>query len=169
MLLLLFLFWIVLSGKITLEIAVFGVILTLVVWLFSCRAIGWSLRSELVFYRLIPHAVSYAAVLIFEIIKSAVSVLPYVFGRAPDGVTAEFDSPLSTPAANAALANSITLTPGTITVCVKDGHFTVHCLSPAFAEGLDTSVFVRRLKKMETAAGSVGKSKKNKKEGGRKK
>lgn len=149
-LLLLFLFWLILSGKLTVEIAVFGLLVSLVVWLFMCRFLGWDVRRELRFYRISPHIAAYVLVLIYEIIKANIAVLPYVFGvRKPDGRTVEFESPLSGAAANAVLANSITLTPGTITVSVDGGRFTVHCLAPAFAEGIERSVFVRRLLKME--------------------
>lgn len=144
----------ILSGKITLEIAVFGLLASAAVWFFLCRALGWDLRRELRFYRLIPNMAAYAAVLVFEIIKSNLAVVPYALGiKVPDGVTVEFDSPLRGGTANAVLANSITLTPGTITVAVHDGHFTVHCLAPAFADGIDSSVFVRRLMKMEKILG----------------
>ncbi len=160
----LFLFWLILSGKLTAEIALFGLAVTLLAWLFLCRVLGWSARRELLFYRLAPHAAAYAAVLLWEILKSSLAVLPYAFGRRPNGVVAEFDSRLKTPAANAALAGSITLTPGTVTISVKDGHFTVHCLSPDFADGLGTSAFVRRLAKMEAVAAGI-----NKKEIGRRK
>jgi multicomponent Na+:H+ antiporter subunit E len=47
------------------------------------------------------------------------------------------------------LANSITLTPGTITVSLTDDHLLVHCLDKSLAEGMDDSVFVRLLQKME--------------------
>ena len=139
-----------LSGRLKLEIMLFGLPIAFAVWMFAARFLGWSLRRELLFYRLVPHMIAYVIVLLFEIIKANISVLPYVFGRAPKGVTVEFDSPLSGNTANAVLANSITLTPGTITVDARGGHFTVNCLAPAFAEGLETSVFVRRLSKMES-------------------
>ena len=99
---------------------------------------------------LIPRAVLYILTLIVEIIKANISVLPYAVGRRkPDGVTVEFDSPLSGKTANAVLANSITLTPGTITVSVEGNHFKVHCIAPGFDVGLETSVFIRQLEKME--------------------
>ena len=47
------------------------------------------------------------------------------------------------------LANSITLTPGTITVSLEDNRFCVHCLDRELAEGMENSVFVELLKKME--------------------
>jgi len=48
-----------------------------------------------------------------------------------------------------ALANSITLTPGTITVDLHDNHFLVHALDAAMVDGLDDGVFVQQLMKME--------------------
>ena len=47
------------------------------------------------------------------------------------------------------LANSITLTPGTITVSLEGNDFYVHCLDKEFAEGIDSSAFVELLQKME--------------------
>ena len=47
------------------------------------------------------------------------------------------------------LANSITLTPGTITVALEDNEYTVHCLDRRFGEGLADSSFVRLLHKIE--------------------
>ena len=129
-------------------------------WLFLCRALDWSASHELVFYMLIPRIVLYILTLIIEMIKANIAVLPYAVGRRkPDGVTAEFDSPLSGKTANAVLANSITLTPGTITVSVEGNHFTVHCLAPGFDIGLETSVFIRQLEKMEKLTAKVKKSK----------
>ena len=48
-----------------------------------------------------------------------------------------------------ALANSITLTPGTITVSLKDDTYEVHCLDKGLSEGIEDSCFVKLLKEME--------------------
>jgi len=47
------------------------------------------------------------------------------------------------------LANSITLTPGTITIEVKGDEFTVHCLSEKNIEGIINSKFEKILLKIE--------------------
>ena len=47
------------------------------------------------------------------------------------------------------LANSITLTPGTITVSVEGDRFCVHYLDKELADGVEDSVFVELLKEME--------------------
>ena len=47
------------------------------------------------------------------------------------------------------LANSITLTPGTISVNVKGDVFTVHCLSTAFLDVSENSPFITYIKRLE--------------------
>jgi multicomponent Na+:H+ antiporter subunit E len=47
-----------------------------------------------------------------------------------------FDTTLSGDVSRTVLANSMTLTPGTVTVDVIDGRFIVHSLCPKFSEGL---------------------------------
>ena len=56
---------------------------------------------------------------------------------------------LKTEAARVILANSITLTPGTITVSLTEDVLLVHCLDKSLAAGMEDSVFVRLLKKLE--------------------
>ena len=64
-------------------------------------------------------------------------------------VIVRFKTDLKTKTARVLLANSITLTPGTITVALQDNEYTVHCLDRRFSEGLSDSVFVRLLHKIE--------------------
>ena len=46
-------------------------------------------------------------------------------------------------------ANTITLTPGTVTVDVQDGHFLVHALSDAAADAEGAQALDRKISKME--------------------
>lgn len=64
-------------------------------------------------------------------------------------VLTEFDSDLKESNLNVLLANSITLTPGTITVDYEKNHFLVLAIDTSFTEGLEDSVFVSELKKMD--------------------
>jgi multicomponent Na+:H+ antiporter subunit E len=50
-------------------------------------------------------------------------------------------------------ANSITLTPGTVTIGVEDDVFTVHSLTPGSYEGLETGDMDRRVSEMELGKG----------------
>ena len=56
---------------------------------------------------------------------------------------------LKTEMARVMLANSITLTPGTITVSLTDQELLVHCLDKSLAEGMEDSEFVKLLEKLE--------------------
>lgn len=46
-------------------------------------------------------------------------------------------------------ANSITLTPGTVTIALDDNEMTIHALTPAAAEGLATGEMDRRVARVE--------------------
>lgn len=150
MFLVLFCVWLLLNGKVTLEISLFGIAVCLIVYLAACRFTGFSLKKDWMFCRKAPFAVAYAFVLLWEIFKANLAVVKVILsGRKPDPVIVEFSLPLKTEFSKVLLANSITLTPGTITVSVEGDVFRVHALCSEFAEGLETSVFVRLISRME--------------------
>ena len=62
----------------------------------------------------------------------------------------EFDD---NPEGKAMLANSITLTPGTITVDTRDDRFLVHCLDKDFGDGLENSAMEKRILNVEKGGG----------------
>ena len=64
-------------------------------------------------------------------------------------VIVRFRVDLETELARVILANSITLTPGTITVLLEGNEYTVHCLDKCLAEGMEDSSFVKMLQKIE--------------------
>ena len=146
-----FVFWIILNGNVTLEIALFGVAISFAVYFFCQRFLGYSFKKELSFYRIIFRYIGYAALVVWEIAKANLDVLKviYNFKQKPDSVLIQFETDLESVAARTALANSITLTPGTITVFQEEEKFTVHCLDKSFAGGMDESTFVQHLRKTE--------------------
>jgi len=142
--------WIVLNGKITGEILLLGAPIAFLAWVFAKGFLSWNLKKELCFYTMLPLIAAYLLLLIMEIIKASVSVMGYVLtGADPEGVMVEFSSGLRSSFANAVLANSITLTPGTITVTEKRGRFLVCCLSPRYREGIEDICFIKHLRLME--------------------
>ena len=56
---------------------------------------------------------------------------------------------LKSEVARVMLANSITLTPGTITVSLRGQELLVHCLDKSLAEGMENSEFVKLLEALE--------------------
>ena len=95
--------------------------------------------------------IQYVFLLVEEIVKANFGVLHMIISQReeiqPKLVT--FHSDLRTVTGNVFLANAITLTPGTITVELEGDQFMVHCLDESLAEGMEESVFVDHIKKME--------------------
>ena len=67
----------------------------------------------------------------------------------PEPRLVRFRTDLKSGLAKVMLANSITLTPGTITVTVEGNEFLIHCLDEELAEGIEQSAFIPILKEME--------------------
>lgn len=148
---LMFALWLILNGKITLEICILGLCISAALFYFMCRFLNYSVKRELQLFRRIPFLIRYGAVLVEEIVKANVCVLKIIVSPElqPEPAVVYFDTELKTGLAKVLLANSITLTPGTITVSVEDSRFCVHCLDRELAEGLENCVFVKLLEEME--------------------
>ena len=99
----------------------------------------------------------------FKIITRFFSFYPiapkskYIFNSRDelDPVLVHFDVPLKSKFARVVLANSITLTPGTITANLDREGYTVHCLDRELGVGIDQSVFVKLLMNMEAKADRI--------------
>lgn len=151
MLALFFLVWVIFNGRLTLEIALFGIAVAGAMFAFVCRFMDYSPRKELLFYKKIPVFVQYLYCLVKEIIASNLVVSRMILTRKEtvEPVIVRVHTDLKTETAKVILANSITLTPGTITVSMSGQELLVHCLDRSLAEGMEDSVFVRLLRKME--------------------
>lgn len=153
MFLVFFLSWIIFNGQVTTEILIFGVVIAAVVFWFVCKFMDYSLKKELKLYRNIGFFIWYAIVLLKEIIKANLDIIPRIYTVEEDmePVIVKFRTNLKSELARVVLANSITLTPGTITVALEEDEYTIHCLDASLAEGLEDSVFVKLLEKYEEA------------------
>lgn len=151
MFLLFFFVWVILNGRITAEVCILGLLISSALFLFICRFMDYSIRKELLLFHLMPLFFEYFWVLVKEIVKANVCVLKIILSPRlqPEPAFIYFDTCLKSGLAKVILANSITLTPGTITVSLEDSHFCVHCLDKELAEGMETSVFVELLEQIE--------------------
>ena len=151
MFLLLLAVWIILNGKITVEICVLGALISAALFYFMCRYMEYGLPKELLLFRLTPLFIRYFWVLVKEIVRANVCVLKIIVSPElePEPAFVYFDVKFRTGMAKVMLADSITLTPGTITVSVENDRFCVHCLDRELAEGMEDSVFVGLLLEME--------------------
>ena len=111
----------------------------------------YSWEKERYFWRIVPLSGAYFWVLVKEIVKANVCVLRMILSPrlVPEPMLVYFKTDLKTNMAKVILANSITLTPGAITVSVEGDVFCVHCLDKELAEGIENSVFVQLLERME--------------------
>lgn len=146
--------WMILNGRLTWE--VFGVALALCVPLgvFFAHFMKYSIRTELRLWRMVPWAIKFVVVLIAEIVKANFSVLRLVLSAKyePEPVLFSFRTKLRKETMQTILANSITLTPGTITVDVTpDGRYVVHSLDREIAQGTENGVFVQMITQQEEA------------------
>ena len=82
-----------------------------------------------------------------EVLRSSLEVTRIVLSpKLPISPTvAEFDTRCTLPLDQAILGNSITLTPGTLTIQVDDGHFLVHALTEAGARDILAGEMDRRV------------------------
>ena len=151
MLLLFLLIWIIFNGAVTLEILVLGIGVAGGMFWFICRFMDYSVEKERKFYKKLPLFFRYVVVLFIEIIKANGAVYRMILTRKEimEPVLVHVRTDLKTEAARVILANSITLTPGTITVSLTGQQLLVHCLDKSLAEGMEDSIFVQLLKEME--------------------
>ena len=134
----LFGFWILISGSFDpLGLATGLVLSTVVAWA-AIRLLWTEDDAPVLTLRQAGHFVVYVGFLIKEIVWANIYVAEKVLDpRLPiDPLLIEHTSALKRPVSETALANSITLTPGTLTVDVDDSVFFVHCLGREFADDI---------------------------------
>lgn len=151
MYLLLFCLWFIFHGKITWEIFIFGVIAVTGIFYFMCHHMGYSVEGEKKIWKFFLGGCCYLYHLIIEIIKANVIVLVHIFTvkEEIEPLLVSFYVPLKKEISKVVLANSITLTPGTVTVDVDGERFLVHCLDKTLGEGIESCSFVEELQQME--------------------
>lgn len=143
--------WIIFNGRITIEIMLFGVVISAALYWFICKFMGYKPQSKLIILKKGVYIIEYIFYLVREIVAANFATIRLVTtaNYEVEPVLIQFETTLKSDIAKFLLANSITLTPGTITVAIDGNRFTVHCLDKTLAEGITDSVFVRLLTKIE--------------------
>ena len=146
-----FVLWIIFNGRLTLEIAIFGAVISALIYAFAVKVMDYSPASDLRIFRNLPVFLLYCMNLVVEIVKASISVMKIALSRnaVTDPVVVEFDSEFEDDFRNVLLANSITLTPGTITVTQSGNHCVIHGLCGVYEVGIEESSIVRLLRKMK--------------------
>ncbi|MDA0799003.1 MAG: Na+/H+ antiporter subunit E [Chloroflexi bacterium] len=104
------------------------------------RSVPWYVKTVLRFLVYLPW-------LAYQIVISNFHVAFLVLHpKMPiDPTLVEFDTTLVSERAQVTLAQSITLTPGTVTVDASDGKFLIHCLSRTTRQGIEDGVLQKRV------------------------
>lgn len=143
--------WIVFNGKFTLEILIFGIVLSAALYLFVWKVLKFGPKQEAAVLKKMGKMIPYGLLVFKEIIKANWGVLKIVLNPKSkiEPKMVYFKTDLEKDTSKVALANSITITPGTITVNVSDDVFCVHALDASMADGIDECDFVVKLREME--------------------
>jgi multicomponent Na+:H+ antiporter subunit E len=147
----LFGFWLALSGHYTAMLVTAGVVSTAVCILAAMRMRVLDREGHPV--ELLPRTITYYPWLIREIVKSAVAVTRIILHPALpiSPCMTVVNASQKTAAGLATYANSITLTPGTVTTGVDGKALTVHALTRDGALDLEAGDMDRRVSAFEHA------------------
>ena len=151
----LLLLWLVFNGRLTVEIILTGAAVSAALtflWhkLFRTRRFMLMPTPSMVW-----RGLCYFGALVLEVIRCNLQVIRLILHPGeeirPQLVT--FRTALKDDNHKVILANSITLTPGTITVGLLGDTLCVHGLDASFLEGIESCDMSRRLEKMEEGTG----------------
>lgn len=142
-----FLFWLILTAGLGWWPGLLGLVLAGLVAAISLHCLGSQTRLET---GETLGLLVYALALIPMVIPAAWQVLRLVLSRemAIEPEVIKYRTSLRRPLARAALANSITLTPGTHCVDLEGDLLTIHCLKARFARPITDRILERRLARL---------------------
>ena len=138
--------WLLWSGVYTPLMLVLGA-LSCVLSVYIAHRVGFFHR-EVFSLHLLPRLPRFWVWLGVEVVKSSVDVARIILHRHPpiSPTVVAIDAATSDPVGQAILGNSITLTPGTVTLDVHNGQLRIHCLTKAGADALVAGDINRRVK-----------------------
>ena len=148
MFLLFFLLWLLLSGGISVHTCLWGVAVSALISWFCKRVLGYQWRQS---FQNLGHGAVFCSPAGGDAEGRTGNHADHLRPKGIEPKLVWFHTPLKTDRRRAMLADSITLTAGTITVRAEDGRMLVHTLDTPLAEGIEDSSFQQRLERMEAA------------------
>ena len=148
---LLFIFWIVLNGNISVEIVLFGIGICIAVQRFTYKNTRLTPTLEKRAARKLLLTIEYLFILLIEVLKANIDIIKLVLSPNSEikPTLKYITTDLKSRAGRVALANSITLTPGTITVTMNDDELLIHAIHESNLDGMEESIFVQKLRRLE--------------------
>ena len=148
---LLFIFWVVLSSKITLIQLIVGFFASLLVVFYNCDLVFNDLEATKITFKFIGRLIHLFIVLLIEIVKSNIHVMMIVLSpkmKINPGFK-KIKQPLKKEFNQALFANAITLTPGTLTVDMDDEYILVHGLEMEHIDDIKKSNMQKAFERLE--------------------
>lgn len=151
MFILFFLLWLLLAGEVTVQVCLWGAAAAALMCWFCIKVLGYRWKWNIRTLRQLLAVLRYLGNLLAEMLKAGFVVMKLIYtrGRNMEPKLIWFDTTLQSSRARAVLADSITLTAGTITVEAENGRFCVHALDTSLAEGIEKSQFQQQLERLE--------------------
>lgn len=141
-------FWFIFSGVFTPLIVILAIVSGLIVTFLSNDLFFPDKKVNL---KLIIKIFMYVPWLFWQIVLANIQVLKILLRKDLDidPSMIEFDPKVESDIGLVIFANSITLTPGTVTIFADKNRFFVHTLDPIFADGLDGGEMQSRILEIE--------------------
>lgn len=148
---LLFIFWVVLSSKITLIQLIVGFFASLLVVFYNYDLVFNDLEATKITFKFIGRLIHLFIVLLIEIVKSNIHVMMIVLSpkmKINPGFK-KMKQPLKKEFNQVLFANAITLTPGTLTVDMDDEYILVHGLEMEHIDDIKKSDMQKAFERLE--------------------
>lgn len=149
-----FLLWIIFNGRLAWDVVISGLIVSAAVSAFAVRFCNWNHTKKWNRIAFMIHVPGYILLLLREIFFSNLQMIRMILSPKMEEHIAPMlvhvPVKLKDPVIRTLLANSITLTPGTITVQMQEDAFIVHAINPEMGEDLEHSAFSLGCEKLES-------------------
>ena len=145
--LLLFGFWLLMSGHYTVLITSLGIVSCLLCVYLTIK--GKFLDNETIPIYFFPRLIQYTIWLIKEIFISNITTAKVILSKSEEPELFSVKATQNTNEGKVTYANSITLTPGTVTTQIKDNVFEVHALTKEFGDDVRGSEMDRMVTWLE--------------------
>lgn len=133
-------------GAVNVEIIIVCIILGI-----SITYLNKELVTEKISIKIAYYWIKFVSILLYEVIKANIEVASIILNPKlvlePQIVV--YETSLKSSKNKTILANSITLTPGTLTVDVRENTLSIHCLKTKYVKGLKDNPFEKILLEIE--------------------
>lgn len=144
-------YWVTLTERLTYEGFFVGILVVGIVHILNFELISMILDKRYISFKKAYYGMIYVLLLLKEIIIANIQVAIIVLNPkiiiSPQTVT--YRTNLKDPLLIAIFANSITLTPGTLTIEIKEDKILIHCLTEKYKNGITNSALENILLKIE--------------------